>query len=213
MAKNNVKDMVRLIKSVTLKQQETKLALQDTTIISQFHNISSLARNNLFATTQGITDGLGVANRIGDTVTPIGVKLYMAFRQPSDRPNVTWKIWIVKHWGNTTAPSSVPVKAITGNLLLDPLDTEKATAVVIRTFKHPDNYYNGTLGNSKETCFFKKLWIPCSKVPYVYGQDGSNTGKRFQMSMYVTAYDTLGSLITDQIGSYEVSTSFYFKDA
>jgi len=210
---SNTRSIVKLIKNVTLKTQETKTAYQTTTIISQFHNLSLLARVNLMSTTQGITDGLSVANRLGDTVTPIGVKLYMGFRQASDRPNVTWKVWIVKHWGSTTPPSSVPVKAITGNLLLDPIDTEKCSAVLVKTFKNPDNYFNGTLGNSRETCFFKKLWIPLPRVPYVYGQDGGNSGKKYQLSMYVTAYDTLGTLITDQLGSFEISSMFYFKDA
>lgn len=205
--------LVKLIKSVSLKQQETKMATYDTGVLNCLHNISQAARNNLFQTGQGITDGLTINNRLGDTVTPIGVKLYMTFRQPADRPNTNWKVWIVKTWGNVTPATFVPVKAITGNLMMDPLDTEKCSPVLIRTFKAPDNYYSSSLATSKETCFFKKIWIPVARTPYVYGQDGGTLGKKFQMTMYVAAYDTLGTLITDSIGSFACSQVFYFKDA
>lgn len=207
------RNLVKLIKSVSLKQSETKMATTDSTALSVLHNVSLRVRENLFSTGQGITDGLSVNNRIGDTVIPIGVKLYMTFRQPADRPNVTFKVWILKTYGNVLPPVFVPVKGITGNLMMDPIDTEKATIVKVITVKAPDNYFNGTVGNSKEMTFFRKLWIPCARTPYVYGQDGGPLGKKWQMAMYVTAYDTFGSLITDIIGGFACSQSFYFKDS
>jgi len=51
---------------------------------------------------------------------------------------LTFKVWIVKTPGNNNAPVFVPVKSITGNLMLDPIDTEKATTVKVFTHKVKD---------------------------------------------------------------------------
>lgn len=207
------RSLVRLIKNVSLKQQETKMTTHDTGVLNVFHNTSQLVRGNLLTTTQGITDSLGTAMRIGDTITPVGVKLYMTFRQPTDRPNVSFKIWIVKIMGNATPPTFVPVKNITGNLLMDPIDTEKCTTVKTLTCKFLDNYWQGTSGTSKDMTFFRKMWIPLPRTPYVYAADNNAAGKSYQLAMYLTAYDTFGTLPTDVIAQFACAQVFYFKDA
>ena len=212
--KSNTKtDLVKLIKSVSLRQQETKMAISASGAITLLHNVSAQVYQNLAATQQGITDGLSTLNRLGDTVTPIGFKLFVQLRSPADRPNVTYKMWIVKSWGTANPATFLPVKAITGNLLLDPVDTEKCSVVKTFTYKSPSNYWQGSLATSKENCFFKKLWIPLPRTPYVYGGDNGTLGKKFQYTLYCTAYDTVGTLITDNIGSVNVDCCFYFKDA
>lgn len=209
----NSKGLIKLIKNISLKTQETKIATADSGVLQFYHNTSQVVRGNLFTTTQGITDSTGTANRLGDTVTPVGLKLYFTLRQPADRPNVTWKFWILKIWGNVTPPTFVPVKNITGNLMMDPIDTEKATIVKVLTYKAPDNYWAGSLAASKEMVMFRKVYIPCARTPYVYGADNTAAGKKFQMTMYGAAYDTFGTLITDNIASMAVCQVFYFKDA
>lgn len=205
--------LVKLIKSVSLRSQETKMATTDSTVLPLLHNISTLVRSNLMATSQGVTDSLGITNRIGDTVTPVGVKLYLTMRQPADRPNVTFKIWIVRIIGAATVPTFVPVKTITGNLLMDPIDTEKCTLVKSFKFKSKNNYWQGALASSRENTNFQNIYIPLPRKPYVYSADGGPNGKNYQLSMYVAAYDTFGTLITDNIASFACSQSFYFKDS
>lgn len=203
--------LVRLIKSVSSKQAETKMCTYNASL-TIYHNLSTRYGGNLLGTAQGITDSIGAFNRIGDTINLIGMKFLMQFRQPADRPNVNWKVWILKIKGNPTLPLSVPVKSVTGNLQLDPIDTEKCTVVKQLTFKNPDNYWEGTAGTSKETCFFKKLYIPFKNQKYVYSGDNADTGRDYQLCMFVTAYDTTGSLITDNIGSFLCHNQLYFKD-
>lgn len=205
-------NLVRLIKSVSLRQQETKQAMSSATNV-QLHNVSVRYFANMLGTQQGITDGLSTSNRIGDSITPIGIKQYWQFRMPSDRPNVTFKVWILKHAGDANPPTFVPLKAITGINLLDPVDSEKVTVVKIFTVKPPESYFNGTVGNSKENCIFRKIWIPLPRTEYKYSQDNAALGKNYQLALYVSAYDTVGSLITDNIGSCTVSNILYFKDA
>lgn len=209
----NNSSLIKLIKKVTLKTQETKMATHNTDVFNINHNISYKIRNNMLLTSQGVADSLGVFGRIGDTVMPIGLKCYMTFRQPADRPNVTWKVWILRFAGAVTPPTFVPVKAITTNLMLDPIDTEQCSVIKVFTHKAKESYYNGTLGSSKEICEFKKIWLPLPKTQYTYSGDNSGNGKNYQYTLYVTAYDTLGTLLSDTIGSFQASCSFYFKDA
>jgi hypothetical protein len=179
-----------------------------------FHNVSQRFGGNLLQTTQGITDdGTVVSNRIGDTITPVGLKFLFQFRQPADRPNVNWKVWILKVKGNPSLTLYVPVKSITGNLMLDPIDTEKAVVMKVLNFKYNDNYWAGTLATSKETNFFRQCWIPLPRRPYVYSADNATAGRDYQVLMYAAAYDTTGSLITDNIGTIAVDVLHYFKDA
>jgi len=203
--------LVKLIKNVTLKTQETKMSTFNN-VHGLLHNVSTRADQNMLATFQGLNDTSGYNNRVGDTVTPIGVKLYMQFRQPADRPNINWKIWILKTPG-VNSYTFVPVKALTGNLMLDPVDTEKCTVLKVLQFKHMDNYFNGTAGSSKETNFFRKVWIPLDRRPYSYDGDNSSLGKLYNVAMYAAAYDTSGTLITDNIGTFTWNKVFYFKDA
>jgi len=181
-------NLVRLIKQVSLQQSETKMATYDSTVLTMYHNISQRVRANMLQTGQGITDGLTINNRIGDTVSPRGVKLYMTFRQPADRPNVTFKVWILKIHGDVTPPTFVPLKAITGNNMMDPVDTEKCSVVKVLQYKFGDNYWSSTLGNSKEMTFFRKVWIPLASTPYVYGQDNGGLGKKFDIPHRYTTY-------------------------
>lgn len=203
--------LVSLIKNVSLKQAETKMATYNS-ITSAYHNVSFRYGGNLFGTAQGITDTTGAFNRIGDTVTPIGLKLYMQFRQPPDRPNVSWRIWVMKIIGNPSLPSSVPMKSVTGNLLLDPIDTEKCKLIRTYNFKSPDNYWAGTTGTSKDVDFFRKAWIPFRRTPYVYSGDNLDTGRDFQVCMFVACYDSTGTLVSDNIGTFQCTNVFYFKD-
>ena len=134
----NRTSLVKLIKNISLKQAETKMAIQSNGF-SCLHNVSTRIFQNHLATSQGITDGSALSNRIGDTVMPIGLKLYLQFRQPADRPNVSWKVWVLKIYG-TTSITFVPVKTITSNLFLDPIDTEACSVVKVINFKAPPNF-------------------------------------------------------------------------
>lgn len=202
--------LVKMIRNVSAQQVETKMVTYNSAL-AIYHNLSSRYGGNLLGTVQGIADATGASARIGDTINLRGLKFLMQFRQPADRPNVNWKVWIIKVKGNPSTPASVPVKAITGNLMLDPIDTEKCVLIRQLTFKHPDNYWQGTAGTSKETCFFRKVWLPL-RGKYVYSGDNADTGRDYQIYMFVTAYDTTGSLITDNIGTFQCSNMLYFKD-
>lgn len=208
--------LVNLIKKICLGTQETKMATQNIRV-PLFHNGGTSQQGkpivmfqNLLKTTQGITDGTGLSHRVGDCITPIGVKLYMQFDQPTDRPNVTFKVHVVKIKSHSVQ-TNLPMKQITQNVMLDPVDTEYCSIVATRTFKYDDNYWNPT--EAKSTCFFKKMWLKLPKFQYVYKADNDQLGKDYQLAVYCAAYDTGGTLTTDNIATASFNAALYFKDA
>lgn len=212
---------VSQIRKIAQTTQETKSATQTSTGLAVYHNggithPGKPARflENLMATTIGPTDDKSsIKNRIGDAVSGYGIKLLMQFRQPVDRPNTNFKIWIVKHMADVP-PVSLGMNPITGNLMLDSTDTEKCNVVMTKVFKASGtNYWQGDPGNSKEMVFHRKLWLKLPNSQYTYNADGSPYGKRYNLACYVGAYDTSTSLLTDVVGYCHLSSVFYFKDA
>lgn len=210
------KSLVSLIKKVSLGTQETKMATQRASA-QVFHNggVGSSGKpmlmfENCLKTTQGLSDGTNLAHRVGDCITPVGVKLYMEFDQPSDRSNVNFKVFIVKIRSHSVQ-TALPMKAISSNIIMDPVDTEYCQIVATRTYKYGDNYFTGDV--NKFTCFFRKSWIKLPKFQYVYKSDNDQLGRDYQLAVYVGAYDTSGTLLTDVIGSVSFNCALYFKDA
>lgn len=208
------KSLVSLIKKVSLRTQETKHVIRSILNNSPiFHNSFNRIAANLCYSEQGITDsGTNVLCRIGDTVTPVGVKLFVQLTQPSDRPNVTFKLVVVKFWGGVNPPVTIPQIGISGCVMLDPLDTEKCSVVKSWDFKAGDNYYNGTAASSKQMGKFFTLWLPLPKKPFVYAGDNSTLGKTYQLSLGIAAFDVQTTLPTDVIGYVSIQSQFYFKD-
>lgn len=217
--KTNNKSLVSLIKKVCLKEQETKVATYNNTVgVNDYiinHNLSTRITQNTLFTLQGITDATpGFSNRLGDEVTPLGIKFYFQFKQYADRPNVTWRIWLVRvPGGQSMVSSTVPVRAVTGNLMMDPIDTERCKLVKQWTYKMGENYWQGTTGTSKEMNFFRSAYVRLPKTTYKYGSDNSGYSNKYNYPIYVSAYDSTGSLITDSLGVFNYSHEFFFKDA
>lgn len=216
------REFTKKVKQILYRSAETKEAMYtDTSSVSLYHNVSNRISGNLMFTRQGTTDNPGgVAGttlptnlvRIGDEIQPISLDLYLQFRQPSDRPNVTFKVFILKFPGNAVPPTFIPFKSITGNVMLDPIDTEKCSIVRIKQFKHMDNYYSGAGTTPKETNFFKFMRLTFPKTKYKYGGDDLSLGHSYNLAMYVACYDTLGTLISDNIASFQWSSVLKFKD-
>lgn len=220
-AKGFSSKQVSQIRKIAQTTQETKSAVQTSSGLQVYHNggilhVGSPGKwiDNLMATGIGPTDDKSTfKNRIGDAVAPVGVKLLMQFRQPVDRPNTNFKVWIVKHMADVP-PTSLGMNPITGNLMLDSVDTEKCNVVMTKVFKASGtNFWTGDPGNSKEMTFHRKLWMKLPNSQYTYNGDGSTLGKRYNLACYVGAYDTSTSLPTDVIGYCHLSSVFYFKDA
>lgn len=200
------------VKNVIKKQAETKHRIDRLTTpvlgTQVFHNSTTKLADNLLLTAQGNDD----FSREGDMIQPVGVSLKFLVKQEKDRPNVNFKYWVLKFKGSATAPTGVPFKNVTGNILLDSVDSEKAQVLRTGTWKWPDNYYiNPGAQYDKELTYVRKVWLPL-KGRYIYSGDNSLQGRDYNIALYVSAYDTFGTLITDNICDCIVHKEFYFKD-
>ena len=206
--------IARIAKTVALRQAETKHRINTYNWTTLMHNISHRMSGNILQTSQGVQDG-ATNSRIGDEIILRGIKLNFLFRHFYDRPNITFKVWIVKG-ASTNLGSSLPVKpGSMGTLLIDPVDTQKVTVLANKTFKYNHGNYtkqDGDVAVSKEITYVRKLWIPFKNQKYSYDNNNGYHGKYYSVGVYVAAYDTYGTLLTDQIGSFAATGEIFFKD-
>lgn len=204
--------IAKIAKRVSLRQAETKHHTVNYGNYALYHNVSRRVDTNLLSVQQGTGD-TGNNSRIGDEVIPVGVKLYLQFEQMIDRPNVQFKVWVLKGREGEFG-SSVPLKIISGNNLMDPIDTEKCSVVKSMYFKFNQNniVHDGDVAVNKRVVNCRKVWIPLKRSKYTYEGDNNSNGKWWNMPLYVCAYDASNTLVTDHISNLHIASEFFFKD-
>lgn len=213
------KNLVSLIKKVSLKQSETKyshISVENTNIN---HNAGYII-TGLLNTTQGITDqGTGTsfnAARIGDEVIARGISLKFWIANKLDRPNVMYRIFVFKYQANSIPVSSSLFKGAVSNRIMDDLDKEVITVVYQKIFNLQvgfSAYPTGTAGDQdgREAHKYLQMWIPL-KDKRIHYPDGGAVPKFFNYGFFIVPYDSYGTLITDNIASFAYEHKFYFKD-
>lgn len=208
--------IAKIAKTVALRQQETKHTTRSLGVFQMYHNVSQRVTDNLVWTSQGTND---TSNRIGDEITLRGIKLYLEMEDKWDRPNVTYCIWVAKCRQGIASLSSVPVRAITNMLPLDPMDTERVQKVLVNKkfrFSHKDTLIDvggeGVDSLNRVTTHFAKIWIPFKNIKYKYQDNHTSEGTSYNIAMWIAAYGASGDLITDNIGRIRVSSEMFFKD-
>ncbi len=86
------------------------------------HNapLTFLLNTAVYMPAQGPAD----SNRVGDEINTIGYKLKMVIGQKKDRPNVTFKYWVVKVPKGSTYSYNAWFKNVSNNLLLDDINKD-----------------------------------------------------------------------------------------
>jgi len=226
--------LTRVIKSVALKQCETKRSSQYTEPGQNlFHNLAYYA-GNLLATTQGVSDpaGLTVAtrNRVGDEVIGRGISLKFFFQNASDRPNVMYRIIMFRY--NTlqdipTIPSVLSDQYFwsgtdgqSGNMnrTLDRPKTERVK-ILKEHWIYPEkqaNYSIQTAGPVPVGPFVKTMhrhfWLPLNNQKIKYRGDNSNFARFTDIGFMVLAYDAITTQQTDNVSTFQWQSTFYYKD-
>lgn len=216
-AKAKTKSLVSLIKKVSLKQSETK----DTHIISenlQLNHNSPYVVGTLLYTEQGINDNESgttqYTKRIGDEIMASGISLKMWFANKLDRPDVIYKLIVYKYKAGTTLNAGDPYENQgTSNYLIRDINVEKFKIVKVINFRistsaqritGADQFY-GAEGHKAV-----KVWIPLKRrIKY---ESGTSTPFGWDYAFTVVAYDSYGTLTTDNIASFAVNRKLYFKD-
>lgn len=202
---------------------EPKYRLYTPGKIEVYHNSGSPASgiiiNNvqMNANTCMPPQGNGDQARNGDRIYASGFSLRVLFGQKRDRPNVTWRCAVVSVPKGTALTYATLLEAQTANCLLDGWNTDLCTVLWQKYYKPaiPMDSYNTTAGGnvtaSLEYTFVRKFWIK-RKMEYKFQTDGSLTHNDRDVHFVVFAYDAYGSLITDNIGYFQMWQKFCYRD-
>lgn len=215
-----VAGLKRMIKSVSLKDQETKLSSNSDENVRLFHNGTEY-RLQLLRTTQGTANPNGflenTENRIGDVVLARGIKFRFWFSNQQDRPNVMYRVYVF--WYNSNNANLADNQFWRGtdgdgaqmNRMIDAANADKVKPLREFVVKSTQDYT--TSGNGKEHSYFRELYIPLNNKKIQYRADGSSRPEFQDIGFCVVPYDTFGTLTTDLIGTMAYSHTFYYKDA
>lgn len=170
-----------------------------------------------------IVPGTARYQRVGDKITPRGMSLKLWIANKLDRPNVMYRILIVRvpktvagvATGNSFDPFQTVNQGSTGNKMLLPIDVDRGVKTLY------DRVFNLQVGNSqiisgslfgKECHVYKKLWIKRKKAgPIVFDGTGQYIVNN-PIIIYVIPYDSYGTLTTDNIASLSLHCRLYYKD-
>lgn len=214
------RSLVSLIKKISLRPSETKHThtIQENQQLN--HNVPVFTGGNL-ATTPAITDNnanlSNIACRVGDEVIARGLSYKFWFASKLDRPNVMYKI-VFFRYQSSSIPSATAPYAVQGttNYLVRDLDPERFRIIKVVQFNLQvgfSAFSTGTAGDTdgREPHKYISVWLPMRNKKIKYENDSSTPS--FQDIGYtIVAYDSFGTLITDNIASYAVNRKFYFKD-
>ena len=211
------KSLISLIKKVSLKQNELKYVDYDHGKTELYHNI----HNNLgiWLLNHGPPRGNGDATRIGNEVLLSGIKLTFMFYSKGDRPNTKFRVIIYSAPYGQFSPTNAYgtlFDAVTGNVMIDSMDKD-CVKVHKNMLVYPKNISANLTAypepeTNKEVTSFRKAWVPYrTKVKF---SDDNSTVELTNRSFYaiVMAYDTYGTLTSDNIGAVQCWQRFYYRD-
>lgn len=204
-------DAKKLIKSIVLKTSETKYHTLELPKLELYHN-NIYAMTNLMdgMPPQGDTD----AGREGDEIYSTGMKIRMILGQKADRPNVSFKIFVVKYNDAITGHPTYTnfFHSTSGNAMLD--SVQKKRFKVIKAFTIRSKGTSMEVGESaKEYVRPLSFWIPLKKkLKFIKDDSIAVSNYDSHLRIIVAAYDAYGTLQTDNIAYVQGHSTLYYKD-
>lgn len=224
MSKPATRALVSLIKKTVMKQAETKRAQASLVIAPMYHNTPYVpATNLLFCPATTTIPGL-MDTREGDEIQAIGISFRFLFMTYADRPNVTFKIWVIKTPAYDASRGVFPYTyntwfdARTSQFVLDEINKENISVVKQMTFKPPVSDTSQESGAAlHETSFARKMYVKLNrKIKYqdagVSANPPESNPKDYTYQLLVAAYDTYTTLPTDLAGKMLFQHTLHFKD-
>lgn len=220
------KKIAKIAKKVSLRNAETKHVYRSIgTNWSVGHNAWLRPSSNLIHILRGVEDG-SIQSRIGDSVILRGVKLMMNIESFATHPRATFRVLVVKlrkQYADLVVP---PTKVILNNSVLDPVDMEQVKQVIMDrkfTVKYQSNIrsaedqnndppINDVIIGSVSAPIMKKFWIPFKNWKYTFSDNSPDTGRDYNVAIYVTAWNDRNTAASDTCGIAAFGTELYFKD-
>lgn len=208
---NSTSRIASICKSVIMKKAEAKRRNIDMGKTELYHNSFHLEALN--SNTQLPGEGTGDDDRIGNEIYSSGYLIRALIGQKFDRPNVTFKYYVIKVNRGFTYSYSLWFQALMNNVLLDTPHRQNVKVLKSGTIKPNVGASLAVAGVTREFTFPFKLWLPYKKHLKL-ARDGpvnyvANDGDIYFM---IAPFDAYGTLITDNIAYIDITTTFYYKD-
>lgn len=206
--------LATMMKKVALKTSETKFKSISLPKWELYHNSLNESGTNISSSFlfQGDDDNA----RVGNEVYLTGIKYRLLLGQKADRPNVTYKIYIVEYdagQAGTVSNEAHFYHWVSQNVLLDAIQSNRWKVLKAITFKAKI----GSLEvgeTSKEKTYPLSFWVPM-KRKISFQQDSSamvSMGMKDNLRVVVAAYDAYGTLPSDNIAYVQGCATCYYKD-
>jgi hypothetical protein len=130
-----LKKIVRRALSRAVEVKQTVHSATDGTQI--FHNNFIVLDSNVLETTQGTADHMTAStnNRIGDEIMLKGVSMKLMVELNERYSDVTFRMFVVKKAKGDTLDASTFFTGLSGNKMLDNINTERFSVLYTKTFK------------------------------------------------------------------------------
>jgi hypothetical protein len=194
-------------KSVFMKNVESKRAVHTSTDALQVgHNSWITMDGNMLETTQGVKDPMvnALESRIGDQINLTGVSIKFMVELNERYSDVTFRAFVVKCAKGDTPTDGTLFTGLSGNKMIDTINSERFTVIKSKTFKVVANNFgvdaatsSGGLVNADSNLRYSratkivKMWIPGSKIGRngkVIYENGSSQPKFFDYKVLLFAY-------------------------
>lgn len=204
----------KTVRSILFKTLETKYKSINFAKTELNHNTLAYLANSNIASQLPI-QGDGDDQRIGDQMYLTGIKFRMMLGQKADRPNVTFKIWVVEFNSNAgnANDKNLFFHNISDNVLLDSRQTNRFKVLKSMTIRSKGTSLE--VGETaKEQTRPLSFWLPM-KRKITYLGDASQvitTGMKENIFVLMAAYDAYGTLASDNIAYAVGNATYYYKD-
>lgn len=205
----------RIVNKTIMKKAESKQLTQNYGVLGTtqlYHNV--MLANYLNGPTGMPLQGLSDTSRIGDKINVGGFYIRALCAHKNDRPNLTWKFYVMSIPKGTSPTYARCFENISGNVLID--NPNKDNVRVLKTLTKKCNSPNAYSGSgpsylSREITFPIKIWIPYKKQ-YTFCTDNSSEHQDRDLYLVTFVYDSVGTLVTDNVASFQLISTMYYKD-
>ena len=204
----SAKRLRTIIKRTVLKVAEPK---ERTTLIDKiemYHNVFTTVHLNTAGNMP--SQGTQEVQRVGDQINTSGFMIRALFGQKTDRPNVTFRWFIVKVPKGSTYTYANWFRNITSNVMLDNINTDFCKVLKQGTMR-PNEAGLGATGGDEYT-FVRKYFVPYKKLLKFGPADGSQTHNDEDIYLLIAPYDAFGSLVSDNVAYMQAAFTLYYKD-
>lgn len=225
--KPSAKSMYSIAKRVMRTNTETKSRIQSFTPnpVTMYHNVPKLIATQLLVTSQGIDSGATSGNRIGNSIQPVGIKLYFQCRQDQAAAgtnmlngNIWVKVWVLRTHHTNVNTSNDFLRLINSNTMMAPV--ERRTHNVVRTFsvnlKNEFNWWNaGSALDASPAFKTKTMYIPLGNIKsYQYENNTTNDGKSYNYCVHAACFSAHPDATTStNLAKIQLNSELFFKDS